>query len=284
MEDRTIKYDDLLNIVRGMNKDELFCFFLRACENENLQVCQLCLDAGADINMRYHEDSLLECLVFNRTLTIKVADWLIEKGANMDTGIKDNTLFTKACMNGNYNIAKYFFNKGVKVNEYKSHCESDLDWAVYGGNIEIVKFILDLGVDIEAFNYEPNNPFISALKKKRADIVELFLQKGVSPDIYIGGNTFLHEAVANNDINSARVLLKYNAQVNAKLKAPCYMIKKYLAINSMDIAVFNKNEDMQKLLLEFGGIVSNKDERIEVLLGYCNDNEFAMLMKKMLIE
>ena len=55
MEEKSIQYQELLKVVRSMRReDELFYFFLRACENGNLQICQICLDAGADINIFEH--------------------------------------------------------------------------------------------------------------------------------------------------------------------------------------------------------------------------------------
>ena len=47
MEKNQIKYQELLDIVKSMESDEeLLLFFLRACENKNFKICQLCLDAG----------------------------------------------------------------------------------------------------------------------------------------------------------------------------------------------------------------------------------------------
>ena len=53
MEKNQIKYQELLDIVKSMESDEeLLLFFLRACENKNFKICQLCLDAGININIK----------------------------------------------------------------------------------------------------------------------------------------------------------------------------------------------------------------------------------------
>ena len=51
----------------------------------------------------------------------------------------------------------------------------------------------------------------------------------------------------------------------------------------MDIAVFNQDVEMQKLLESFGGIVSSKEEKIQSILDHCDeDDEKSLQLKKLL--
>lgn len=51
----------------------------------------------------------------------------------------------------------------------------------------------------------------------------------------------------------------------------------------MDIAVFNQDVEMQKLLESFGGIVSSKEEKIQSILEHCDeDDEKSLQLKKLL--
>lgn len=287
MEEKTINSQELMNVLRSMkDEDELFYFFLRTCENGNLQLCQMCLDAGADINIyeHFHHQPLLKVLVSSGKFTTKVADWLIEKGADINiTGYGNFTPLTTACYNGELEIAKYFIDKGIKIRQYKKDGDtSDLYYAVGGGNYEIVRLLLEAGADLEADVRYEDNPFIRAVEEKKSNIVELFLQKGVSPNFYLYGSTPLHNAVAERDTEIARLLLEYNANVNAKLQDSCSFIKEYLAVNSIDIAIFNQDIAMQKLLLEFGGTISSKEEKIKALTMCCEDEEISPMIKKVL--
>lgn len=290
MSKKTIQYQELLNVVRSLSnvgKDNLFYFFLSACENGSLQICQICLDAGADINItesRYGH-TLLYKLVENGKFTTEVADWLIEKGADINIPTKFGmTNLSRSCLSGNFESAKYFMDKGIKI------AKDDLHYAVCGGNYEIVKMLLELENDLKDISYS----FFDAIVSKRTNIVELFLQKGATPNFYSGsGITPLHRATLNKDIQTAQILLKYNASVNAKLKADArfvydefttdkYPFNQSFALTPMDIAVINQDIAMQKLLTSFGGFVSSKEEKIQAL-SECSNNEIAIsILKKIL--
>lgn len=285
MEEKTINYQELVDVVRRMKrKDELFYFFLRSCESGNLQLCQLCLDAGADINIYEHwyKQPLLLVLIDNGKFTTKVADWLIEKGAEINIGSGRYTSLSLACSKGDFNIAKYFIDKGIKIHQYKEDKEiSDLYCAVNGGNYEIVKLLVELGVDLEADVRYEANPFVRAVEMRKSNIVELFLKKGVIPNLYCYGRTPLHIAVKNKDLETAQLLLKYNANVNAQLQCGNW-IEDYLSVTPMDMAVFMKDTDMQKLLRDFDGGVSSKEEKLKAITEYCNSEKISSMIKKVL--
>ncbi len=288
MAKETIQYQELLNVVRSMKrKDELlFYFFLSACENGNLQICQFCLDAGADINFRepYYKETLLIKLVKSGKFTTEVGDWLIEKGANINIpGIAGFTSLTEACCQGSFDIAKYLIDKGIKIRQYKNERElsSDLYYAVCGKNYEIVKMLLNSGVDLES-TIKGDNLLIAAVNRKQPKIVELFLQKGASPDFCTCYKTPLHIAVSNKDIQTANILLKYNANVNARLKGSARFVNDDVVLTPLDIAVLNQDIDMQKLLTAFGGTVSSKEEKIQTLTE-CNDSNKGFLMLKKIL-
>ena len=165
--------------------------------------------------------------------------------------------------------------------QYKNDKESsDLYFAVCGKNYEIVKMLLELGVDLESDIRHEQNPFIEAVENNLSEIVELFLQKGASPDSYTYGRTSLHIATANKDIQMANILLKYNANVNVRTNGGAGFINDGFALTPMDIAVLNQDIDMQKLLSTFGGTVSSKMEKIQALTKCRNSEKGFLMMKK----
>lgn len=294
MAKENVDYQELLNIVRSMkNSDELYYFFLRACENGSLNVCQICLDAGADINMREskYKHTLLNGLTENNKLTPEVADWMIKNGADINLVGYGQSNLSWACINDNYDIAKYFIDKGIKFTKYDSNLGlvGDLYWAVDGKNYNIVKLLLESGVEFETDVICDSNPFMNAVENKLYEIAELFLQNGLSPDFY--AYDFYHYCVAPihiatkmKDIQMTSILLKYNANVNAKIKNNNeWFIEDTTLLTPMDIAVFNQDVEMQKLLESFGGIVSSKQEKIQSIQKNCDeDDKKALLLKKLL--
>lgn len=291
MDKNQIKYQELIDIVKSMKSDEeLLLFFLRACENKNFKICQLCLDAGININIkagRYGE-TLFQQFVRGGKFAPEVADWLIKHGADMNISYAYTSL-AYACYHGNYDMAKYFIDKGMKIRQDKdrdkdgSTSASDLYHAVYGGNYEIVKMLIDLGVDLEDNVRPAVNAYYTAISDKKHKIVELFLQNSANTECYFYNFTPLHYATCNNDIILAEILLKYNANVNAEIKKDGRLIDGNYAITPMDIAQIKNNEDMQNLLLKYNGRESSKEEKIQALLEASSDKpEYAKVLKKIL--
>lgn len=294
MAKETIQYQELLNVVRGLSKSEKYDFFLSACENANLQICQICLDAGADINFReyLYQRTLIYELARRDELTEEVGNWLIQKGADINIADSDDrTILSRACESGNIRVAKYFIDKGIEIRQHEDEFSkpSDLYWAVTSEKYELVKILLESGVNIESDidgYFENYNPYIQAAFDKSSEIVELFLQKGASADFALHGITPLHIATANKDIKTANILLKYNANVNVKLNAETFSALNFgyddFVLNPMDIAMLKEDIAMQKLLTSFGGTLSTKDDKIRALTE-CSDKKWAMNMIRKLM-
>lgn len=286
---KSIKKEELIAVLQRMENEDLYNFFLRCCEVENLDLCQICLDAGFNVNSREstYGTPVIVMLVSTEKLTIKVADWLIKKGA--DINLKDNaghSSLTLACCNRNYEYAKYFIEKGAIIQgKDMAIYSSDLCNAVsgngYGGNIEIVRLLLDAGAPLEADDTSAYNPLITAIKNKNAEMVELFLERGANPNFYNYGIMPIHLAVAIKEIEIVRVLLKYGADANAKVKKQSGYIKEYLAITPLDIAIYKADEEMQELLKSYGAKASSQEEKIEMVMqAYSNSEQLHPLLKR----
>ena len=287
--EQSISKQELLDVLRGLrSNDERFHFFLSACENHNLKLCQICLESGIDVNVseQFHKMPIFVKLMATGRLTIEVADWFVENGVDINlTCAKGFSPLTYACYRGDYQFAKYFIEKGAKIREYRTANEaSDLYYAVtsnyHNGNIDIVRLLIDAGVELESNIKDPCNPFMAAVQQKRTDIVNLFLEKGANPNFYHYGRTPLHVAVANKDIETARLLLKNGANPNMKAESSAGFIKKYLAITAMDIAIFNEDVEMQKLLSSFCAFPSTKEEKTEILMKCTRNDELRSLLSK----
>lgn len=281
MAKKAIQNREVLNIVRHLGDNSQFEFFLGACKEANLEVCKICLDAGIDINIQGgpNKEKLLAGLARSDTFTTEVGDWLIENGADINYSNKNGiTALTVACMEGNFEAAKYFVDKGINI-KYNSDRGSDLKWAVQGENYEIIKMLLDLKIDYKDTNWS----FIEAVKRGLYESVKLFLEKGISPNFFGSYETPLHVAVNRKDIQMAKILLKNNAEVNAKIEwYPDPDGYEMIVLTPMDIAVLNKDIEMQDLLKSFGGIESSKEEKIKYILEYFKRDVAFSILKKLL--
>lgn len=290
MTQRKISYDSLVSTLRLMARsDNLFYFFLRACEHGDLEICQACLDAGADINIveHFHKETLLITMLYAGTLTVKVADWLISKGADINKSniAPEQTPLTLACYHGNFEWVKYFIEKGAKLDcrGQSPMCQAISSDIHHNVTIicKIVKLLLDSGAPTEENKpAEYFNPFVNAVSRKYSEVVKLLLEYGASPNHYLNdGRTPLHIAVSKGDVETARILLEGKADVNAPLSKNCYLIKSYKgASNSMDMAIAKKDTEMINLLVSFGGQASERFKKIQTLMELSTDNDVASIV------
>ncbi len=292
MSDITITSQELIALIQNMGYGEQYLFFQRAAELSNLKLCQICLDAGLDINMQegmYKKPLLVSLMSEPGTLTIKVADWFIEHGYDINlASAAGYTPLKYACYHGNYAYAKYFIDHGAKIQFGPGvKFSSDLQDAVgacekHEEGIKVVQLLLDSGAPLEDTIDTCQNPFINALKMKKHDLIELFLERGADPDVRIGGTTPIHTAVALDDVYTVRLLIKYHADINAKVRAYSGYLKTHYAITPLDIAIHNENIPMKDLLIRQGAKVSTKAEKIEAVLSYYKGNEGLELMQKIM--
>ena len=261
MEAKTINYDSLVRTIKLMRSgnhllnDSIFYFLMRACELGELDLCEACIDAGVDINIvvSTQNQSLLMPLINSVSLNLKVAQWLISKGIDInkyDVSL-GHTPLSLACYKGNFELVKLFIQNAAKLD----NCNKNPIWWTVSTDIHnnmtaiynIVEFLLNICNNTDCDNPDENsNPFIKALVRRQSQIVELFLNHGVSPNQYSNhGRTPLYISVQNRDIQTARILLEHHADANAPLTYNC-----------MDMAIKNGDTKMQELLASYGAKTS----------------------------
>ena len=268
MENRTINYDSLIKVVKRMDEEAKLSFFLNACINEDLSICQLCLDAKISANIKggLYGETLLMYYLKSKKATKKVVEWLVNNGADVNGKSIAFSVLTIACEYTSYEIVKFLKDNGAKFVDIKKRgtTNGDLYWTITNQHglekknrnidYEMIEFLLKSGVPYEKDEKSIYNPIYMAIEMDEDKIVELiFKYYDVCPNLRINGVCLLHEAVSRKSIKIARLLLEKKADVNAKLEKEG-RIKKYRGgLTPMDIAVFNKDTEMQALLTDFGG-------------------------------
>jgi ankyrin repeat protein len=136
-----------------------------ACVNHSLEMVKLLLDKGANVNFTnaYGQSPLMVCN------DIKIADLLIENGANEDLeDIDGETVISYAVNN---NELTFYLSLPPFLR------------AVYIGNVDRVNKLLDEGADINQA-YDSFTGLILASKRiNNYDMIRLLLERGADPNI-----------------------------------------------------------------------------------------------------
>ena len=264
MKERTIRYENVVNFLRTLNdKDERFNFFLNACKAEEFDLCEACLDAGMDINDYYiSEGNSLQCLIIYRNVTIETAEWLINKGLNINFEYCGNTALNMACEYNNLEIAKYLIKKGAKITKFSKdkckHVITDLELAFFTENVEFINLILESGSYTKNELTKELGGLNRAVLDGRYEVAKLYLEfsrkYNLFPDFYDKqGRMAIHIAVFHSDEKMLKLLLENNANPNAKIRSGSWYDKNFKVVTPMDIAILNENEKIKNLLALYGG-------------------------------
>jgi ankyrin repeat protein len=141
--------------------------------------------------------------------------------------------------------------------------------AVSHGRTHIVKLLLDRGADPEDADF--GGLPLSDFATEYPDILKLLVNAGANPKAILDyhgmgfgpqGSTLLHEAADKGSIESAKLLLSYGLDVNARDKG--------YGRTPLHVAVVANHTDVAELLLKHGADVNAKDDKGLTPLGLVN--------------
>ena len=192
-----------------------------AIQLNKLNIAQLLLDAGADINALNRDKQSMLSIAISRKLPKETIAFLLKNNIDPNTKDKDGT--------------------------------APIHFAIKNNDLELFSMLLTSDkLDKEL---KPNSPNITnicySLSQENYQMVELLLQKGAKWDCeYSTYPTLVHYAVSDNDPKLWELLIKYKADLNAQDKG---------GNTPMHYACKFGNIDAAKMLLEKGVTPDTKD-------------------------
>ena len=163
--------------------------------------------------------------------------------------MKDKPIHVSSIKNQIQKLKRYL-EDGEDIDALGEYACTPLHYACREGNLEIVEFLIKHGSDINKRNrYSTYYPIIDALTsscpKELFSIVKLLIEAGSdvnSVDSF--GNTVLHYAVEQENIDLIELLLTSGCDINKTLRYDRDTILHY--------ACFQKNEEIISKLIENG--------------------------------
>ena len=179
--------------------------------NTMMDIFDLLLDSGADVNIPCHLQNRTPILYAADVGDANCVEKLIQKGAQINCSDRvGHTVWTLAACAGSVDVLKFLIeDNGIDKNSIDKNGCSILLWAVGSGNIKVARYLLTLGVKMTSFvpqecveackncgtnvschyNHAPmrTDPYVRAIIVYRLDVVRLMdehgCQLGKSPEI-----------------------------------------------------------------------------------------------------
>lgn len=207
----------------GANLDYIYCDAFQgytllhlACTNKNIEIINLLINLGADINITdvmENETPLFSSIRFNNPIVAKilikagadvniktidgdtaircaiqqnmidVVDLLIQHGAEYETGF--SRPLSCATLHGHIEIVKLLIKAGADINATDHDGWAPIHYASTMGQLDMLKYLLSIGVDINAKreSNEQNTPLHFAAAFGSRDMIKFLLKRGASRDV-----------------------------------------------------------------------------------------------------
>ena len=174
----------------------------------------------------------------------------------------DTQLF-KAVKRGNFGGVKALLSKGARVNARDASLRNPLHYASQKGDLRVVYLLLEHGAHVKVQDKNNETPYCLADKRHHKQVVTLL--KNHNPL-----NTRLFKAVKEDNLESAKELLKDGAQVNART---------YLQETSLHRAATQGSETMVLLVISYGADLTATDHTRKTALDWAISKNYQSIEK-----
>ncbi|XP_057319236.1 putative ankyrin repeat protein RF_0381 [Microplitis mediator] len=196
-----------------------------AIENDNVEIFQLLLDAGANIHEFHYEKSLIFMAVDKNSY--EITKHLINHGADVNTCFDNKTLLYRAVENENERIVELLIANKVDVNKIVEETYSlrsfptALYKAVEIGNLNIVKILVNASnIDVDLSDYFKDRPLHEAIRNKNYEITKCLLEHGAKINTKDYNNT-LDYAINNGNKEIVQLLIDNKVKIDNFWGSPC---------------------------------------------------------------
>ncbi len=178
----------------------------------------LIIERSQDANTRGFDDNETPLSGASREGHLKVAEVLLELGADVKAQDKDNwTALHVASAYGHIKITRMLLEHGADVKALDLGNRTALHRASERGHLGIVAVLVEHGADTNASDKDGRTPLHRATEGGHLDVARVLLEHGA--DVMIQDNDFwtpLDRAASRGDVKVARILLEHGADAAAK--------------------------------------------------------------------
>ncbi|WYZ35989.1 hypothetical protein EsH8_X_000636 [Colletotrichum jinshuiense] len=213
-----------------------------ACGRGNLEVAQMLLEVGANVNITGHRGQT-PLYTAAKIGHLEVVKLLLDRGA--DITVTNNygwTPINTAANNGHLEVVKLLLNKGADITVADDDGWTPLQAAADSGHLEVVKLLLNKGADITVADDDGWTPLHAAADSGHLEVVKLLLNKGAGITVTDDdGWTPLNAAASKGHLEVVKLLLDKGADIT---------VTNNYGLAPLNTAASNGHHEVVKLLLD----------------------------------
>lgn len=185
-------------------------------EHNNLQMLQAGISGGGDVNT-CNLQGVTPLLLAVKNQNVQIINTLLSAGASINAVSADTSPVHEAIRQKNLSILTTLLDKGGQVNLQLVDGKTPLHVAIQQNNPELINFLLSRGADPKAKTQQNVSCLHFAAAEGDRDTVEKFIGHGNNVNEQnANGKTPLHVAVEKTQLDAVKVLLNHGANTNLK--------------------------------------------------------------------
>ena len=234
--------------LESRNDNEATPLHLASEENKTGAIVDLLCRKGANVHATTNKGWTplhLACSSGNN----KIIELLLDNGADLEaTNISKNTPLMFACIKGHLETVKFLYKKKVNIHVL---CEgiSPLSAACMSNHLPVVQYLINNGanVGVEAGGLKATALYCACLSRN-AQLITLLAANSDVNAITDTGETPLHCACADGDLDAVKILLSYGAKLDILL---------HNKFSCIDIAQDNGHDHIVDFIKQYNGPEEN---------------------------
>ncbi|XP_059193242.1 ankyrin-1a isoform X14 [Centropristis striata] len=229
-----------------------------AAHYENLNVAQLLLNRGANVNFT-PKNGITPLHIAARRGNVIMVRLLLDRGAQIDAKTKDElTPLHCAARNGHVRIIEILLDHGAPIQAKTKNGLSPIHMAAQGDHMDCVKQLLQYNAEIDDITLDHLTPLHVAAHCGHHRMAKVLLDKGAKPNSRaLNGFTPLHIACKKNHMRVMDLLLKHSASIEAVTES---------GLTPLHVASFMGHLNIVKILLQKGASPSASNVKVETPL------------------
>ena len=220
-----------------------------ALRNNNLEMARILCHHEADVNRAktVNGHTLLGAAVVGEDLEKAKLLLKFNADANLISGGQSPLIW--AVVGKTKSMVRILVDSRANVNHEDAHGQTPLDIALRNDNLEIARLLCDYGANLN--QVDADRHLVRALDTQNQEMARLLCDHGASVNQAktVNGHTLLGAAVVGEDLEKAKLLLKFNADANLISGGQSPLIW----------AVVGKTKSMVQILVDSRANVNHED-------------------------
>uniref|UniRef100_A0A673JGN6 Ankyrin-1-like n=1 Tax=Sinocyclocheilus rhinocerous TaxID=307959 RepID=A0A673JGN6_9TELE len=245
-----------------------------AAHYENLNVSQLLLNRGADVNFT-PKNGITPLHIASRRGNVIMVRLLLDRGAKIDAKTKDElTPLHCAARNGHVRIIEILLDQGAPIQAKTKNGLSPIHMAAQGDHLDCIRQLLQYNAEIDDITLDHLTPLHVAAHCGHHRMAKVLLDKGAKPNTRaLNGFTPLHIACKKNHMRVMDLLLKHSASLEAVTES---------GLTPLHVSSFMGHLNIVKILMQKGASPHASNVKVETPLhmasraGHCEVAEFLL--------